>query len=216
MIKRKKMRSHKLDAVDISILHNLQQDGRMSNVTLAKYAGVSAPACLRRIRILEQQGYIQGYHADLDANLLGYGVTVFAFVGLESQAEEDLIAFENTVASWPMVRACYMLAGENDFLLKIIAKNLEEFNRFLTENLTATPNVAHVKSSLSLRSTKRNPAPPLISRARIRNLNEHFFHNLFFYGLCLMGFVSWHDFMLPVFIPPFFVANFHKITQTPL
>ena len=160
------MRPHKLDTVDISILQNLQEDGRMSNVTLAARAGISAPACLRRIRILEKQGYIQSYHAALDANLLGYGITVFAFVGLESQAEEELIAFEKKVASWPLVRTCHMLAGEADFLLKIVAKNFEEFNRFLTEDLTSTKNVAHVKSALSLRSSKQKPGPPLIEKIR--------------------------------------------------
>jgi DNA-binding Lrp family transcriptional regulator len=107
----------KLDRIDRQILSRLQEDGRVSNVSLARSVGISAPPCLRRVRALETAGYIRGYHAELDAEVLGFGVTVFAQVGLESQAETDLTAFEDLVASWPMVRECFMLAGEVDFLL---------------------------------------------------------------------------------------------------
>ena len=94
----------KLDDVDRRILSDLQTDGRMTNVELAKRAGISAPPCLRRVRVLEDGGIIRGYHADIDADALGYSVNVFAFVGLTSQAEADLQEFEDRVRAWPQVR----------------------------------------------------------------------------------------------------------------
>jgi DNA-binding Lrp family transcriptional regulator len=150
----------KLDAIDRSILSNLQENGRMTNVELARRAGISAPPCLRRVRALERTGYIGGFHADLNSKALGFDVTVFALVGLHSQAENDLVAFERLVAGWPMVRDCYMLAGEVDFLLKIVARDWDAYQTFLTGELTAAPNVAHVKSSLAIRASKIRPGVP--------------------------------------------------------
>ena len=105
------MQRVKLDRIDRRILHDLQADGRITNVELSRRAGISAPPCLRRVRALEEAGFILGYHADLDSKSLGFHVTVFAQVGLSSQAEPDLQAFEATVRGWPEVRECYMLAG---------------------------------------------------------------------------------------------------------
>lgn len=149
------MRRVKLDRIDRRILRDLQDDGRITNVELARRAGVSAPPCLRRVRALEDTGYIRGYHADVDAELLGFGVLVFAQVGLTSQAESDLVAFETLVSGWPEVRECHMLAGETDFLLKIVARDWDSYNRFLTSQLTAAPNVSHVKSALAIRNSKQ-------------------------------------------------------------
>ena len=119
----------------------------MTNVELSKRVGISAPPCLRRVRALEDAGYIQGYHADVNHETLGYGVTVFAQVGLTSQAENDLRAFEELVESWPEVRECHMLAGEADFILKVVAADWDTYNKFLTTELTSAPNVSHVKSA---------------------------------------------------------------------
>ncbi len=155
------MRRVKLDRIDRRILRDLQDDGRITNVELARRAGISAPPCLRRVRALEDAGYIRGYHADVDPELLGFGVMVFAQVGLNSQAESDLIAFESLVASWPEVRECHMLAGETDFLLKIVAHDWDSYNRFLTSQLTAAPNVSHVKSALAIRLSKQDFGVPI-------------------------------------------------------
>lgn len=133
----------------------------MTNVELATRAGISAPPCLRRVRALEKSGFIRGYHADLNAEALGYSVTVFAQVGLSSQAESDLRAFEALINSWPQVRECFMLAGETDFLLKIVAEDWDSYQKFLTTQLTAAPNVSHVKSSLSIRTSKHQPGVPI-------------------------------------------------------
>ena len=159
------MRHIKLDRIDRRILRDLQADGRMTNVELARRAGISAPPCLRRVRALEEAGYIRGYHADVNAEALGYGVTVFAHVGLASQAEPDLKAFEQLVASWPEVREANMLAGETDFLLKIVAPDWDSYQRFLTTKLTAAPNVSHVKSALSIRQSKHEPGVPIDAEA---------------------------------------------------
>lgn len=155
------MRRVKLDRIDRRILKDLQENGRMTNVELASRAGISAPPCLRRVRALEEAGYIRGYHADVNPEALGYGVTVFAQVGLSSQAEADLKAFEALVAGWPQVRECHMLAGEADFLLKIVAVDWDAYQRFLTTKLTAAPNVSHVKSALAIRSSKIEPGVPI-------------------------------------------------------
>ena len=151
----------KLDMVDRQILHDLQNDGRMTNVELAKRAGISAPPCLRRVRALEDADIIKGYHADIDADALGFNVQVFAFVGLTSQAEADLQDFERLVSTWPQVRECHMLMGETDFLLKIVAHDWDDFQKFLTGYLTPAKNVSHVKTALAIRSAKQLAGVPI-------------------------------------------------------
>lgn len=155
------MPSTKLDDIDRKILTELQDDGRMTNVDLSRRVGISAPPCLRRVRALEQAGYIHGYHAALDPQALGFQVTVFAMVGLHSQAEADLVAFQGMVNDWPMVRECHMLNGEIDFILKVVSPDLATFQTFLTENLTSAPNVDSVKTSLTIRTSKDEPGIPV-------------------------------------------------------
>jgi DNA-binding Lrp family transcriptional regulator len=151
----------KLDRIDRRILTDLQDSGRMTNVELAKRAGISAPPCLRRVRALERAGIIKGYHADLSAEALGYSVAVFALVGLKSQAETDLKAFGDLMVGWPEVRECHMLTGQDDFLLKIVAETWDEYQKFLTTRLTSAPNVSHVKSMMVLRTPKQLPGVPI-------------------------------------------------------
>jgi len=143
-----------MDAIDRKILGILQREGRITNVELAERVGLTAPPCLRRVHHLENAGLIRGYHADLAAAELGYGITVFALVSLKSQAESDLRAFEQHVAALPEVRECHMLNGEIDFILKIVAHDLQGFQSFLTSHLTPAPNVASVKTSLTIRTSK--------------------------------------------------------------
>jgi DNA-binding Lrp family transcriptional regulator len=154
------MPGQKLDDIDRMILSELQADGRMTNVELARRVGISAPPCLRRVRTLEEQGFIRGYHADVNARELGFEVQVFAMVGLVSQAEADLSAFETKCKGWPLVRECHMLNGEVDFVLKCVAPDLRTFQNFLTEQLTSADNVASVKTSLVIRGAKDEPGVP--------------------------------------------------------
>jgi len=163
------MRRAKLDRIDRQILRDLQESGRMTNVELAHRAGISAPPCLRRVRALEQEGVIRGYYGDIDPESLGFGVTVFALVGLQSQSEPDLRAFEQLTLGWDEVRETHMLAGETDFLLKVVATDWDSYQRFLTTRLTAAPNVAQVRSSLAIRAAKRLPGVPI---AVARNVAE--------------------------------------------
>lgn len=150
----------KLDPIDRKILAELQDDGRMTNVELAKRVGISAPPCLRRVRTLEEAGYIKGYHADVDARQLGFEVQVFAMISLASQAEVDLVAFEQRCEGWPLVRECHMLNGDIDFILKCVAPDLSSFQSFLTGELTSAPNVASVRTSLVIRGAKDTPGVP--------------------------------------------------------
>lgn len=157
------MAQTKYDAIDLQIMRELQDNGRMTNVELAERVGLTAPPCLRRVRALEESGVIRSYHADLDPGKLGYSITVFAMVSLRSQAEADLRAFEDYVGTLPEVRECYMLNGEIDFLLKVVARDLQSFQSFLTAHLTSAPNVTSVKTSLTIRTAKQLAGIPVES-----------------------------------------------------
>ncbi|MCY1671233.1 Lrp/AsnC family transcriptional regulator [Novosphingobium sp. SL115] len=150
-----------LDAIDRRLLAELQAEGRVTNVELAQRVGLTAPPCLRRVRALEDEGVIKGYHAELDASKLGFAITVFALVSLKSQAEESLRQFEDHMRTLPEVRECHMLNGEIDFILKIVSRDLQSFQEFLTSKLTPAPNVASVKTSLTIRTAKQVPGVPL-------------------------------------------------------
>lgn len=150
-----------LDETDRRLLAELQDEGRVTNVELAHRVGLTAPPCLRRVRALEDSGIIKGYHAELDASKLGFAITVFALVSLKSQAEESLRQFEDHMRGLPEVRECHMLNGEIDFILKIVSRDLQSFQEFLTSKLTPAPNVASVKTSLTIRTAKQLPGVPL-------------------------------------------------------
>lgn len=151
----------RLDAIDWHILAELQKDGRITNVELARRVGISAPPCLRRVRALEEAGLIRGYRTLLDERQLGFEVTAFAMVGLHSQTEADLNAFEDRVRAWPEVRESFMLSGEVDFLLKCVVPDLQAFQTFIIRELTAAPNVDSVRTALTIRQTKDEPVVPM-------------------------------------------------------
>jgi DNA-binding Lrp family transcriptional regulator len=150
-----------LDDTDWRILRELQADGRITNIALAQRIGLSAPPCLRRVRALEEAGLITRYTALVDEVRLGYALTAFAMVRLHNQAEADLRSFENRILGWPLVREAYMLSGESDFILKCIARDLQRFQSFVLDELTAAPNVASVKTYLTIRRAKREPGVPI-------------------------------------------------------
>ena len=134
---------------------------------LAKRVGISPPPCLRRVRTLEEEGYIQGYRGLLDPRRLGFDVTVFASVHLSSQADADLRAFEEFVRAEPLVRECWMLSGEVDFILKCVAPDMATFQDFVT-HLTAAPHVRNVRTSLVLHNSKYEAAVPLDVKVGLR------------------------------------------------
>ena len=155
------MKHARLDKIDMQILKMLQEDGRKTNVNIAKAVGISAPPCLRRVKALEDNGFIKGYHAELDHTALGYSVTLLAQVKLSSHAEKDLAEFVDHIDKSPMVRESYMVAGEMDFILKVVARDWDEYQEFLTKHLTTAPHVTSVKSSLCIRTTKNEPGVPI-------------------------------------------------------
>lgn len=150
----------RLDAIDMKILAELQRDGSITNVELARRVGLSAPPCLRRVRALEEAGIIKGYRTLLDPKLLGFEVICFAMVQLSSQSQADLNAFMERVAGWPTVRECWVLSGEIDFILKCVATNMTAFQQFVGE-LTALPNVRNVRTALALDVAKDEPLAPI-------------------------------------------------------
>ncbi len=149
-----------LDAIDRRILSELQNDGRMTNVELARRAEITAPPCLRRVRRLEEAGVIRGYHADTDPAQLGWQVMFFAIVGLESQKEAVLAAFEAMVADWPEVRECHMIRGGGDFLLRLVARDTAHQNQ-LTQRLTGAASVGRVQTLQTIRTSRNAAGVPL-------------------------------------------------------
>lgn len=149
-----------LDAIDRRIIAELQGAGRMTNVELARRVGISAPPCLRRLRRLEESGIIRGYHADSDPQKLGWEITFFAVVGLDSQKEQVLSAFEQQVALWPEVRECHMIRGGGDFLLKLVARDTAHENE-LTQKLTGMPTVSRVQTLQTIRTSRCLAGVPL-------------------------------------------------------
>ena len=149
-----------LDAIDRRILTELQAEGRITNVELARRAGISAPPCLRRVRRLEEAGIIRGYHADSDPQLLGWEITFFAIVGLESQKEIVLAGFEAMVGAWPEVRECHMIRGGGDFLLRLVARDTAHEN-LLTQKLTGAPHVSRVQTLQTIRTSRSLTGVPL-------------------------------------------------------
>ncbi|MGB4100651.1 MAG: Lrp/AsnC family transcriptional regulator [Alphaproteobacteria bacterium] len=155
------MKRVKLDRIDLKILQCLQQDGRMTNVDLAKKAGISAPPCLRRVKALEDSGFIKSYHANLAADKLGYGVTILTQVNLSSHNTADWEEFEKLVQTWPMVRESYMVTGDCDVVMKVVAESWESYQKFLTTQVMATPRVTQVKSTLIIKVQKSEPGVPV-------------------------------------------------------
>ena len=149
-----------LDETDLRILAELQEDGRMTNVELARRADITAPPCLRRVRRLEETGVIRGYHADTDPQKLGWEIMFFAIVGLESQKESVLRSFEETVSDWPEVRECHMIRGGGDFLLRLVARDTAHENQ-LTQRLTSAANVAKVQTLQTIRTSRNLAGVPL-------------------------------------------------------
>lgn len=149
-----------LDETDLRILAELQADGRMTNVELARRADITAPPCLRRVRRLEETGVIRGYHADTDPQKLGWEIMFFALVGLESQKEAVLRSFEEMVSGWPEVRECHMIRGGGDFLLRLVARDTAHENQ-LTQRLTSAASVARVQTLQTIRTSRSLAGVPL-------------------------------------------------------
>ncbi len=148
---------HRLDETDRRILRELQQDGRLTNVELARRIGMSPPPCLRRVRALEEAGLITGYRAEVDAAQLGLDVAFFAMVQLQGQTDADIRGFEARAEGWRQVRGFWKLSGEVDFILSCLVADMPDYQSFVAE-LTATPGVRNVRTSLVLGEMRKSPA----------------------------------------------------------
>jgi Lrp/AsnC family leucine-responsive transcriptional regulator len=150
-----------LDDTDRRILRVLQNKGRMSNAELSEQVNLSPSACHRRVQRLEQEGYIKGYVAMLDARKMNVPTTVFVEITLQGQADETLEAFEKAVARIPDVLECHLMAGTADYILKVVAENTEDFARIHRQHLTRLPGVAQMQSSFALRTVFKTTALPV-------------------------------------------------------
>lgn len=154
----------KIDATDRAILNALQADGRLSNVELSRQVHLSESACLRRVKQLEEQGVISQYVTLLEAEAIGLGGNVFAEITLSSQMRDELDRFEAAVMAVPEVMECYLVTGDYDYLLRIVARDTADYERIHHQSLTKLPGVARIKTSISLRTVTRKTALPLQSQ----------------------------------------------------
>jgi DNA-binding Lrp family transcriptional regulator len=155
------MREIQLDERDRQILSALQSDGRLSNAELAEKVNLSPSACLRRVNLLMESGIVAGSHLILDQQAAGYHGTAYVFITLEGQDRETLDAFEARVKQVPQIQECYLLAGQSDYLLRVIFRDMEDLERMHSEVLTRVPGVMRVQSTLTLRTVKRTTKLPL-------------------------------------------------------
>jgi DNA-binding Lrp family transcriptional regulator len=140
-----------LDKIDIAILDSLQKDGRMSNATLAERVGLSQSACSRRLDNLERTGVIKGYHARVSNAVLGHQMTVIVHISLSGQFEKTLSDFEAAVKRCPNILSCHLTSGEYDYIVRVAARDLQDYERIHKEWLTALPHVTKINSSFALR-----------------------------------------------------------------
>ena len=150
-----------IDNIDLKILRILQDEGRISNLDLSKKIDMSPPPTLRRVRDLEDKGYIDGFRANINPEKLGFDLTAWIFISLKNQNEESLNSFEKLVWGWENIRECYMLNGEIDFILKCVSKNMSEFNNFLTKNITSNDNISSIKTAFMIKNTKKLGTVPI-------------------------------------------------------
>jgi DNA-binding Lrp family transcriptional regulator len=150
-----------LDTTDWRILKELMNDGSLTNKDLAAKVGLTAPPCLRRVKALEDAGIITAFTALVDEKLLGFEVTAFIMIRLHNQSEPELRSFENLVLGWPLVREAHAISGETDYILRCVAPSLPTLNDFVIKVVSAAPNVASVKTSLTIRRSKLAPGVPV-------------------------------------------------------
>jgi DNA-binding Lrp family transcriptional regulator len=153
-----------LDAADVRILRALQDDARLTNADLASKVGLSASPCWRRVRRLEERGAIRGYQAVIDRKVVGLGVLAFVRVQIDRHSDEDARRFEAEVATLPEVVACYSIAGEADFLLQVVADDLDTYAEFAMTVIRRLPGIKEMNTSFVLKEIKPLAATPVVER----------------------------------------------------
>ena len=150
-----------LDSIDRNILAALQENGRITNVELAEKVGLSPSPCLARTKALEKEGFIRKYAALVEARAVGLGVSVFVQVSLDRQVEVSLKSFESSITKRREVMECYLMTGTSDYLLRVVAADLDEYQHFVTDYLAKVPGVGSIRSSVALKQVKYNTALPV-------------------------------------------------------
>ncbi|HEV8388753.1 MAG TPA: Lrp/AsnC family transcriptional regulator [Dongiaceae bacterium] len=150
-----------LDILDRKILVALQQDGRLSNVELAERVGLSPSPCLRRVKRLEDEGYIAGYKARVDRRRLGLDMTIFVGVKVDGHRDANAKAFQEAMQKLPEVVACHMVSGEADFLLEVVVADLAAYDAFLSRTILSMPMVRDIRSNFAIRTVKSDGALPV-------------------------------------------------------
>lgn len=150
-----------LDRIDYGILHHLQNDGRIANTELAERIGLSPSPCLRRVKALEQQGVIKRYVAIVDSNTVGFGISAFVSVSLNTQEKPALDEFQSQIVTYPEVMECYLMTGTSDYLLRVVLPDLESYERFLMEKLTKISVIANIQTSFALKPLVQRTELPL-------------------------------------------------------
>jgi DNA-binding Lrp family transcriptional regulator len=158
----------RLDRVDISILTELQDHGRLTNAELAERVGLSASACHRRVKALEQAGVIDRYVAILSEQALGRGITVYVQVTLDNQKRETLVGFEKAVETVPEVMECYLMSGDADYLIRVLVRDANDYERVHREVLSGLPGVARLVSSFTIRRVFARTAMPVPDEVEVR------------------------------------------------
>lgn len=151
----------KLDKIDFSIIECLQKHGRMTNVELAAKAGISAPPCLRRLKFLEENGVINGYHAEINGAAMGYNFEAFCFISLNSQAAKDVEHFVQNIKKLPNIRSCISTIGFFDFMLKIVTLDLKHFEKLVENNISKIQNISQIKTLVVVKKLKEEHGVPM-------------------------------------------------------
>jgi Lrp/AsnC family leucine-responsive transcriptional regulator len=155
-----------MDAIDRRIIAELQADARLSNVDLAGRVGLSPSPCLRRVKRLERDGFIEGYRAALRRERIGLGFSVFVEVKIDGHANERALEFEKTISAMPEVIACHLVSGQADYFLEVVVPDLERYQRFLVGKLLNLPIVREVRSNIAIQTLKAGAPLPLGHLAR--------------------------------------------------
>ncbi|MCK9282930.1 MAG: Lrp/AsnC family transcriptional regulator [Rhodocyclaceae bacterium] len=151
-----------LDAIDLRILDELQENARLTNVELAARVHLSPSPCLARVRALEESGLIHRYVTLLDPLLLGLSVSVFIQIRLERQIEHALEQFQNAISEYPEVMECYLMTGDSDYLIRVVVSDIQALERFIVDELSKIPGVANIRSSFALKQVKYKTGLPLV------------------------------------------------------
>ena len=155
---------HELDSMDLRILRQLQEDGALSNVELARRVGLSPSPCLARVKALQERGVIRRYVALADAARLGLGLNVFISISLKTQSKEALARFEQRISEHDEVMECYLMTGDSDYLIRVVVTDIAALERFILEQLTPIPDIEKIRSSFALKQVRYKTALPVSAR----------------------------------------------------